>query len=61
MYNFLYEIKDNDTGAILLRTDDWDAIENFFNLELHYRAVSGEPCNFNFKTYNISEKGENNV
>lgn len=61
MYNFLYEVKDNGTGAILLRTDDWDAIENFFNLEFNYRAVSGELCNFNFKTYNISEEGENNV
>lgn len=61
MYNFLYEVKDNDTGAILLKTDDWDAIENFFNLEINYRAVSGELCNFNFKTYNIAEEGENNV
>ena len=61
MYNFLYKVKDNDTGAILLRTDDWDAIENFFNLEFYYRAVSGEPCNLNFKIYNISEEGESNV
>ena len=51
MKDYLYVITDNETGEILCKTDDWFDVDNFFQLEVGFRTMIGERCDFNFKTY----------